>query len=72
MKSILARRRMEIKKFKIINDHERKKYLSDYVANHEIADYLENNIDDLQNKQVFFWRQSSYDFPEIIKELKYE
>lgn len=41
MKAILARRRFELKKFyKIMNDNDRKKYLKNWVANYEIADYL--------------------------------
>lgn len=41
MKTILNRRRLELKKFyKIMNDHQRKAYLRDWVANYEIADYL--------------------------------
>jgi hypothetical protein len=72
MKAILTRRRLEIKKFKILTDHERKRYLSEYVANYEIADYLENLIDDLPNKQIFFFRQSAYDHPQLVKDLTYE
>lgn len=63
MTNILKRRRMEIKKFKIISDHDRKRYLSDYVATYEIADYLEDAIDGLPNKQIFFFRQAAYDHP---------
>jgi hypothetical protein len=72
MKFILARRRFEIKKFKIMADHQRKAYLKDYVANFEIGDYLEHNIDELPNKQVFFFRQSAYDHPLMVKDLTFE
>jgi len=62
MKTILNRRRLELKKFyKIMNDHQRKAYLRDWVANYEIADYLSNVIEDVKNKQVFFFRQSAFD-----------
>ena len=41
MKAILARRRFELKKFyKIMSDGDRKKYLKNWVASYEIADYL--------------------------------
>jgi hypothetical protein len=72
MTKILQRRRLEIKKFKIINDHERKAYLKDYVANFEIVDYLENCIDDLPNKQIYFFRQAPYDHQELVNHIKYE
>ena len=42
------------------------------MANYEIADYLENVIEKLPNQQVFFWRQSAYDYPELVKGLQYE
>lgn len=72
MKFVLGRRRQEIKKFKIIPDHQRKAYLKDYVANYEIADFLEFYIDSMPNKQVFFFRQSAYDHPDLIKTLTFE
>ena len=34
MKKILNRRRMEIRKYRISTDHERRAYLKDYVANY--------------------------------------
>lgn len=41
MKEILTRRRLELKKYyKIMNDNDRKKYIKNWVANYEIADYL--------------------------------
>jgi len=41
MKAILARRKFELKKFyKIMSDGDRKKYLKNWVASYEIADYL--------------------------------
>lgn len=41
MKKILAHRRMEIKKYyKVMSEADRKKYLKNYVANYEIAEYL--------------------------------
>jgi len=72
MTKILQRRRLEIKKFKILTDHERRNYLKDYVANYEIADYIENCIDELPNKQIYFFRQAAYDHPELVNQLKYE
>jgi hypothetical protein len=41
MKTILTRRRFELKKYyKIMNDNDRKNYLKNWVANYEIAEYL--------------------------------
>jgi hypothetical protein len=41
MKAILARRRLELKKFyKIMSDGDRKNYLKSWVASYEIVDYL--------------------------------
>lgn len=33
---------------------------------------MENIIDDLPNKQIFFFRQSAYDHPNLVKDLTFE
>lgn len=71
MKAVLARRRLELKKFyKLMNDNDRKKYLKNWVANYEIADYLEARSDQFSNRQVYFFRQSAFDHPELMKDVE--
>lgn len=73
MKTILAGRRLELKKFyKIMNDNDRKSYLKDWVANYEIADYLEQRVEEYKNKQVFFFRHCAYDHPAEMADIKLE
>lgn len=43
MQTITKTRRMEIKKFmNKMNEGQKKSYMTDWVANFEVADYLEN------------------------------
>lgn len=64
MKTIIKRRRMEIKKyFNVMSDPQKKAYIKDYVANYEIADYLEGISDKMVNKQVYFFRNVAFDHP---------
>jgi hypothetical protein len=73
MKAVLARRRFELKKFyKIMSDGDRKKYLKNWVANYEIADYLEQRVEEYRNKQVFFFRQCAYDHPAELAAVEHE
>ena len=73
MKTVLARRRLELKKFyKVMSDNDRKKYLKNWVANYEIADYLEGKAEEFKNRQVYFFRQSAFDHPELMKAAELE
>lgn len=73
MKAVLTRRRQELKKFyKIMSDNDRKKYIKNWVANYEIADYLEGKSEEFKNKQVYFFRQSAFDHPELMKDVELE
>ncbi len=61
MKFIEYTRKQEIKKFyNKMTEKERKFYLKDWVAPHEITDYLANNLWSCVNKQVYFYRQCAY------------
>ena len=73
MKSITKTRRMELKKFMSkMNDGQKKSYLTDWVANFEVADYLSSITEKSVNPFVYFFRQSAYDHPEAIQNLKWE
>ncbi len=41
----------------------KKNYLKDWVASHEVCDYLESITDKMINKNVYFFRQIAYDHP---------
>jgi len=72
MKHIANTRKLELKKFyKLMNETERKWYLKDYVANFEIAQYLDYAYDSLKNKQIFFFRQCAYDHPQKMNDTKW-
>ncbi len=72
MKTILNSRRFEIKKYyKLMNESQRKNYLKDWVANYEVCDYLEQITEKAVNPNLFFFRQSAYDHPEAMKDIKF-
>ena len=54
-----------------MNDSQKKSYMTDWVANYEIANYLSQISDKMLNNQVYFFRQVSYDHPEAMEKLKY-
>lgn len=45
--------------------------MTDWVANFELADYLENISDKVINHQLFFFRQSAYDHPQAMEKIKW-
>ena len=57
---------------KLMNDSQKKSYMTDWVANFEMSDYLSQISDKMLNNQVFFFRQVSYDHPEAMEKLKFE
>ena len=72
MNEIAKTRRLEIKKFmKVMNDSQKKSYMTDWVATFEIANYLNQVSDKMLNQQVYMFRQVSYDHPEAMEKLNY-
>lgn len=64
MQTIAKSRKMDIKKFMTkMNDGQKKSYMTDWVANYELADYLENISEKVINHQLYFFRQVSCDHP---------
>lgn len=73
MQTIAKTRRLQIKKFMMkMNESQKKSYLTDWVANFEISDYLDNISDKILNHNVYFFRQSAYDHPSALENLKFE
>jgi hypothetical protein len=54
-----------------MNESDRKYYLKDWVANYEICDYLSKITDKAVNQNLFFFRQSAYDHPDEMDNLKF-
>jgi len=55
-----------------MKNFESQNYLRDWVANYEIEDYLRQKVPTYSNRNVYFFRFCSYDFPEAIEKLKHE
>ena len=67
MKSVVARRRNEVKKYyNQMTENQRIKYIRDWMANYEVEDYIESIADKMLNPNVYFWRQVAADHPEAL------
>ncbi len=54
---------------KFLESKDLNSYLRDWVANYEISDYFRNYED---NKNIWFFRNVSYDHPNEMLKLKHE
>ena len=55
-----------------MTEGQRKSYLTDWVANHEVADYLASITEKSVNPFLYFFRQVAYDHPEALDNIKFE
>ncbi len=55
-----------------MNQSQKKSYMTDWVANFQLSDYLQSISDKVVNHQVYFFRQSAYDHPKALELLKFE
>lgn len=57
---------------KLMNESQRKSYMTDWVATFEMSDYLDHITDKMINPQVYFFRQVSFDHPDAMQNIKFE
>lgn len=49
-----------------MNENDKKSYLTDWVANFEVADYLDALSERTKAKNIYFFRQVGYDHPQAM------
>ena len=64
-----SKRRQYAKKMKMPKKEENN-YMRDWVANYEIEDFINQFSKDFKSKNVFFFRQVSYDHPDMMDQIK--